>query len=56
MAEHGGQGGAAAAPIAKRAIEAYIKPGIGTAGASRSSDHGQPQVGSMMNTQPVVQE
>jgi len=36
MVEHGGHGGAAAAPIAKRAIEAYMKSGIQAAGASQS--------------------
>jgi len=33
MVEHGGHGGAAAAPIAKKAIEAYLKSGKQSAGA-----------------------
>ncbi len=51
IVEHGGHGGAAAAPIAKRAIEAYIKSSR-TAGANRPMDNSAPG-GSVQNAQPV---
>ena len=38
MVEHGGHGGAAAAPIAKKAIEAYLKSGKQSAGAHAAGD------------------
>jgi penicillin-binding protein 2 len=53
MVEHGGHGGAAAAPIAKRAIEAYMKSGVrGSSGVSQSMSREQPGGGSGQNAQP----
>jgi penicillin-binding protein 2 len=40
MVEHGGHGGSAAAPIAKRAIEAYIKSSRQSAGAGQGLTDG----------------
>jgi penicillin-binding protein 2 len=49
MVEHGGHGGAAAAPIAKRAIEAYMKSSVRAAGASPAGGYKQSRGGSLQN-------
>jgi penicillin-binding protein 2 len=52
MVEHGGHGGAAAAPIAKRAIEAYVKS-IRAAGTTQSGTPGLSQGSAGRNLQSV---
>lgn len=52
MVEHGGHGGAAAAPIAKRAIEAYIKSSL-QAASGQSGIHGQFRSGADRNANSV---
>lgn len=49
MVEHGGHGGAAAGPIAKRAIEAYMKSSVRAASASPAAGSKQSRVDSVQN-------